>query len=188
MNPQNLNFQYQINKTKQLFEEKMALILIDSYYNPCKKEENGAFFIDNIYFVVNMKILGSKLGIHSNSLNKNFRHHKIKCINRFPIGKSLNLTDQNGWKIYKHSNCLFSLKYILNGSIPITSPWDKNIKIRSNETTIQNENKSNREMMQNTIEGSVNNKDCATIKFLTKKTTNGNDFFSDEEEHYLDFL
>ena len=52
MNPQNLNFQYQINKTKQLFEEKMALILIDSYYNPCKKEENGAFFIDNICEIV----------------------------------------------------------------------------------------------------------------------------------------
>lgn len=187
MNTPEPSAQYEKNKTKQLFEEKMASILFDSYFNPSNKSTNGAFFIDNLHFTANIKILGQKLGIQTNSLNKDFRHHKIKCIQRVPLNKNVDVLDPKGWKIYQHSNSHFSLENIIKGDIQITSKWDKNVKIRSKRG--KNQSISNESKPQNCIkELSTNNKSGTTIKIIHKKSDHAYSLFSEEEENILDFF
>lgn len=115
-------------KCRHLIEEKIASILFDSYYFPENQNQNGAFFIDNYHFAANVKILGSKLGINANSLNKDFRYHKIKYVQKMPPSKAADLFDSKGWKIYQHSHVFFSLENILNGNKCLTTKWERNTK------------------------------------------------------------
>lgn len=176
-------------KSRDLIEEKIASILADSYYFPCSKEINGAFFIDNLMFAANLKILSQKLGIHTNSINKDFRHHKIKCIQKFPISKITSLYDAKGWKIYQHSNKIFSLQNILKGNIQITSRWDKNAKKHPIKESFKDEIKEIQKKEENEKGKSICSKTVKTIRYMSKISECEDDFFSEEEdEMYYEYL
>lgn len=178
-------------KPRFLIEEKIASILLDSYYIPQKQSENGAFFIDNSNFAANIKILGLKLGIHPNSLNKDFRHHNIKCVQKFPKNKSINLVDAGGWKIYQHSNNIFSLENILKRSTNIVTKWEKDTSSISVKKKIQ------KEKISQTFENTINEKNVKIEerpdpklfhKTINLKTSNINEHSSEEEDNYLFFI
>lgn len=115
-----INSQY---KNRILIEEKMAALLIDSYQFPSNCDSNGVFFINNNLFAANRARLSIKFGITINAINKDFRHHKIKCVQSFPLKSSFNLSDIKGWKIFQHSNSDFTLDNILNKNSKFVSKW-----------------------------------------------------------------
>ena len=123
------NSQY---KNRILIEEKMATLLIDSFTNPQKRDENGVFFLKGCIFAANTMKLSLKLGITVNALNKDFRHHKIKCMQKLPANLSFNLSDMRGWKIFQHSNIDFTLQNILNNDNKFVSKWIRNGKKNKN--------------------------------------------------------
>lgn len=178
-------------KPRFLIEEKIASILLDSYYIPQKQSENGAFFLDNSNFAANMKILGLKLGINPNSLNKDFRHHHIKCVQKFPKNNSINLVDAGGWKIYQHSNDIFSLENILKRSTNIATKWEKDVSGISVKKKIQKE-KISQTFEKTIIEKNVQIEERPDPKVFHKnislKTSNTNEHSSEEEDNYLFFI
>lgn len=166
---------HQHRKTRHLIEEKMATLLKDSYYQPLNQSSNGVFFIDNMRFAVNVKILGQKLSIHPNSLNKDFRHHNIKCLKNFPINKITNLFDAKGWKIYQHSNSNFSLENVLNGTNRITSKWNRKI-VKSSEKVKKTE------IDEKVKEKENHNDSSMKMVFKVQKPSYNNDFQSFDED------
>lgn len=176
---------------RYLIEEKIASILVDSYYLPCNQSVNGAFFIDNYHFAANLKILGQRLGINANSLNKDFRHHKILYVQKLPTNKSTNLFDAKSWKIYHHSNNLFSLENVLKGDKHLTTKWDKNARKFSNNRKEQNDEKIDDKNELN-IGEQKKSKESKPVKILYKaqdpKIAGVNDQFSDDDENYIYFL
>lgn len=173
--------------SRNLIEEKIASILVDSYYFPSNRSFNGAFFIDNLKFAANIKVLGQKLGINPNSLHKDFRHHKIKCIQKLPASKIINIYDVKGWKIYQHSNHLFSLQNILRGNIQVTSKWDKNTKKGSKNKNDQKEIKIFQKNNVRNNEKKQCKKTVTTIRYLSKTHECDESFFS-EDDSYFDYL
>lgn len=199
MNATTINDEQKTKKTRCLIEEKMALLLKDSYYQPLNKSSNGAFFIDNIRFAVNIKILGQKLSIHPNSLNKDFRHHKIKCVHNIPLDKKSNLFDPKGWKIYQHSSNNFSLENVLNGNIQITSRWEKKveknaIKVKAKKDPKQklNNDKNINEKITPANEKEENEKEESShtmlIKMPNSKLICTGEFQYDDDDNYMDFF
>ena len=124
--PNNINIINSQYKNRILIEEKMAELLIDSYHFPLNCDSNGAFFINNNLFAANRTRLSSKFGITTNAINKDFRHHNIKCVQSFPLKSYSNLTDIKGWKIFQHSNGDFTLENILKRNTKFVSKWIKN--------------------------------------------------------------
>lgn len=179
-------------KIRYLIEEKIALLLYDSYYYPSRLNENGTFFIDNSNFAANIKILSRKLGINANSLNKDFRFHNIKCIQRFIDKKTLNLIDLKGWRIFQHSNPSFSLENVLKGNFEIASKWQKTEPTKPIKKKIQRPKK---QFEQTFIDKNINIEENPTIdnqltvlKPITLKNTNNNDQYLGEDENLMFFM
>lgn len=199
MNATPSNIKHHNKKPRFLIEEKMAQLLKDSYYQPANKEENGVFFIDNFHFAVNIKALGSKLGIQCNSLNKDFRHHKIICIQRLPLNSKSNLFDGKGWKIYRHSNNDFSLENILKGNNQLTTKWanckNKN-KLKINDKNIPINNQYNDQNIPKTIinikDKILNKEEIAVQKVMhtisNSKSSGTNEFSSEDADNYMNFF
>lgn len=72
-----INSNVKNTKRKKLFEEKIASLLVESIQSPYNSYINGIFSLSNDQFVINKKLLSTKLGINVNSMNKNFRHHNF---------------------------------------------------------------------------------------------------------------
>lgn len=172
-----------------LIEEKMAAILSDSYYFPSNMNINGAFFIDNYHFAANIKILGQRLGIYANSLNKDFRHHKIIYIQKLPVDKSSNLFDPKGWKIYHHSNQFFSLENVLKGDDNLTTKWDKNARKYPCSKNVQTEKIiDNQKNISQINTNQIEKPRKVLIKAQNQKSGGNNVHYLDDDENYLYFL
>lgn len=192
MNNVSTDAQRKGSKSRVLIEEKIASILIDSYYLPYKQSENGAFFIDNFHFAANIKILGDKLGINPNSLNKDFRHHKINCIQRISKNKIPSLLNENGWNIYQHSNQIFSLENVLKGNIKISTKWEAKSTNRTNKKDKLKQPNGCQEKKIITKNKTIIEENSTYNKLISKipnqKSSNITEPFSEEEETYMFFL
>ena len=142
-----INSNVKNTKRKKLFEEKIASLLVESIQSPYNSYINGIFSLSNDQFVINKKLLSTKLGINVNSMNKNFRHHNFRLIRKYPIKSAINLPDPSGWTIYQHSNPNFTMQNILSGQKPLTTKWDGNITKRSNKVENMNDTTSNNQIM-----------------------------------------
>lgn len=128
------------------FEKNLIKALILSSNNPEKRGQIGIFWIDNLLFAANSKILGKTIGLKPNSVNYNLRHHQLVFVGKMPSSYT-HLPEEKNWKILKHKSNLFSQELVNQGKTNLLK-WEKKITVKNKKKMSKDNQKNNNQINQ----------------------------------------